>query len=648
MKRREFLYSTGTAAGFFLVQQALPKACANQGMAPEQENNAGQYSSPYMQLELALDAPGFVSWNIDGLGFSRRGANVIQPLPPPSEETYRTVHRTQAGMQVTEYWALNATSPAWTVAVKGAVITLTSEWAAAHEPRPFPLRFNLNHCYATLLGLLGLKGGVALPAVLHLPGQGSVRITAEGRQKSVAGYTASLEGDDDDCPAGQKPASGCGGKPRKPMDMTLPAATRAMPKVIYRLEVLSIYTRLKGIDHDKRFDSYRRNWLNVLQLNPTRRLLANNTASDSCGFCYYEYADIAAATPPLADGLHALDIVRQTLDVAMTGPEIYGVSNKSMDEDFSDTLPSFVIAAHVIAKTGRYDDWLKTNYASIKGWADGMLATDKDNSGLIEYYISGNSGIWPDGDPPRRPSNWWDDIGFGHQDAYANALAYRALEGMQEIAARAGHPEDVATYRAAAEKLHAVYFKTFYNPETGVLGGWRSSDGQLHDYYFLWVNGIAILYGLVPEAQANAIMDKLMAKMKEVGYTDFHMGLPGNLISIALKDYVHKYPDGHRGGGVRPDNADGFQNYQNGGATGCFAYFTLAALYKLGRKEEADAILFPMLDEYGRGGFEGRGAAGRSNDWRRWDGTPMGYEGFLVDNYYTLLAVNDRQKRWPS
>ena len=138
-------------------------------------------------------------------------------------------------------------------------------------------------------------------------------------------------------------------------------------------------------------------------------------------------------------------------------------------------------------------------------------------------------------------------------------------------------------------------------------------------------------------------MDRLLAKMKEVGYDKFNMGLPGNLITVALKDYVHKAPDGRFGGGVLPDNSDGFQNYENGGATGCFVFFTLAALYDLGRREEADKILFAMLGEYDRCGFEGRGAKDRSNDWRRWDGTPMGGEGYLVDNYYTLLAVPLRQ-----
>ena len=43
-------------------------------------------------------------------------------------------------------------------------------------------------------------------------------------------------------------------------------------------------------------------------------MLSNNAASDTCGFCYYEYADIALHTPPLAENLTALDVMRQTLE----------------------------------------------------------------------------------------------------------------------------------------------------------------------------------------------------------------------------------------------------------------------------------------------------------------------------------------------
>jgi hypothetical protein len=428
--------------------------------------------------------------------------------------------------------------------------------------------------------------------------------------------------------------------------VTFPPATAAAPRVEYSLEATAIYPEEPGIAGDHRFDSFRRNWLNVLQLNPGRRQLANNSGSTSCAFCYYEYADIAAKTPPLADGLAALDVVRQTLDSILGGAKAYGLpAPGNFPAESSDTLPSLLIAADDCVRGGNSGPWLASNYTGIKRWADKMLATDTNGDGLVKYIMSGNSGIWPAGFPKVRPANWWDTIGFGHEDAYGNALAYRALGGMEHMARELGRTEDGAHYHAAAQKLCDAYFKTFYNPATGIIGGWRSADGELHDYYFLYVNGIAIHYGLVPKDKANAIMDVLMAKMKAVGYTQFRMGLPGNLITVALKDYVHRTPDGHFGGGVRQDNADGFQKYENGGATGCFSFFTLAALYDLGRRAEADAILLPMLEEFDRGGFEGRGAKGRSNDWRMWDGTPMGYEGFLGDNYYTMLAVPLREGR---
>jgi hypothetical protein len=306
-----------------------------------------------------------------------------------------------------------------------------------------------------------------------------------------------------------------------------------------------------------------------------------------------------------------------------------------------------IIAAANCVRAGHSNEWLTQNYAGLRGWAESMLATDSSGDGLIKYAVSGNSGIWSSGAPKFRPANWWDTIGFGYEDAYANALAYRALGDMVVLAHKAGKPADVARYQGAADKLRAHYYDRFFDPATGILAGWRSADGELHDYYFLFVNGIAIHYGLVAKPQADAIMDKLMAKMKEVGYDKFNMGLPGNLITVALKDCVDNRGNGRYGCGALPDNSDGFQNYENGGATGAYAFFTLAALYDLGRKDDADAILFPMLEEYGKSGFEARDAKGRSNDWRRWDGTPMGYEGLLTDDYYTVFAVPLRQSVVP-
>src|SRR5206468_842166 len=104
---------------------------------------------------------------------------------------------------------------------------------------------------------------------------------------------------------------------------------------------------------------------------------------------------------------------------------------------------------------------------------------------------------------------------------------------------------------------------------TGVFGGWKSADGQLHDYYFTFVSGIAIAYGLVPDRLANEIVDCMQAKFRDVGFRSFHYGLPGNLMPIAKKDYAPR----KAGSPQSDDGSDTFQQYENGAATGSFAYF---------------------------------------------------------------------------
>ena len=347
--------------------------------------------------------------------------------------------------------------------------------------------------------------------------------------------------------------------------------------------------------------------------------------------------------PPLAEGLSALDILRQSLDRYASGMMAYGMpfyeGDKKVPYDFLDTYPSLVIAASDYVTASRDKAWLDKNYAAVKRWADKMIEFDRDGDGFMEYPLSGNAGSWPV-ELTTRPANWWDCIGFAHKDAYSNALAYHAFRAMAELARTAGLAHDAELYDSRARKLKAAYYDTFYNPATGVLAGWKSADGKLHDYYFLFINGMAVTYGLVTPEQGHQIWDKLLAKMKEVGYHRFDLGLPGNLIPVRREDYVT--PENRWGGSKRADGSDGFQIYENGGASGNFAYFTIQALRDLGRDTEADAILYPMLQAFENGGFQGRGPNGLSYDWKTWDGTPRGYEGFLVDNYMTLLAAMPR------
>jgi hypothetical protein len=611
-------------AGLALFLLAMPCVALNT-RAPA--GRAARIVTSYIDANISLDYPGFQAISIDSLGEGHFTRVTLQLPARP----WRPTSAIQRGPR-TEYRRPDSDRskpPRWAIDIGPKEITLESHWSANDPPEPLVFGARNNVCHLTMLGLIETNGTIQLPAILYFPDQGAFRVSAlSGGIKSL-GYET------------PEPADFPKHRRSNIVQITFPGATIENPTVKYSWKIVAIHPAVAGIDFKSKFDGFRRDWLNILQVNPDSRALANNACSTTCAFCYYEYADIAAQTPPLADGLSALDMVRQTLDRIMNGGNAYGMSAAT---DFqgcaSDTLPSLLIAAEDYVDGSHDPEWLARNYNHLRSWADDMLATAKGADGLIQYSLSGDSGSWPE-KPKYHPSNWWDTIGFGHEDAYANALAYRALRGMEQLAKQAGRPGDQAHYRTAADKLKAAYFNVFYDPATGVLAGWRSADGQLHDYYFLWVNGIAIHYGLVPKDQAGQIMDRLLAKMNQVGYTNFALGLPGNLVPVARKDYVDLRL--RVGGGTNADNSDGFQIYENGGATACFSYFTLAALYDLGRIQEGDRILFPLLQSIANGGFEGWSKNGRTKDWKSWDGTGHGYEGFLSDNYYVLLAVLDRE-----
>ncbi len=602
--------------------------------AGKEPSRALQYESPFLRAELAPDQPAFVGLAVDSLGKVKLGQSPLRRVGTSDRNYESRLTGSKVEYRVT---GAPANAPAaWTVEFSTRQIRLHSSYSPGNPPPPLVLNFNTFVNHATLLGLMNEDGSVRLPALLHLPDQGTFRITSRAGKGLALGYDAQRfftwdnqlnykEGD------------------QAYVKVTIPPASAALPELDYTLDVVAIYPHVPGVDSDPRFDGFRRNWLNAFQLSPRRQMLANNAASDACAFTVFLYTAMAEHTPPLAPSLTVMDLIRQTLDHYLSGTHGYGMAVHNDPENPAhsvDTFPSLLIAAGDYVRASGDEAWLKKNYAEVKGWAKQMLAMDPTGDGLLVDVSSGNAGIWDYRQFPKHTANWWDNIGFGHLDAYSNALAYHALLGMTEMARRANVPEDAQLYAARAEKLRSVYFDTFYNPTTGVLAGWRSADGKLHDYYFTFVNGVAITYGLVPRDKANLIMDRMLAKMKEVGYTHFEYGLPGNLIPIRQEDYmVHNQ---RWGGPEKKDGSDRFQIYINGGATACFVYYTLKALYQLGRREEADAMLFPLLRAYEEGGFQGHGTNGMTYDWKAWDGTPHGYEGFLVDDYHALLAVLSR------
>ncbi len=600
----------------------------------KEPSTAPQCQSPFLRVELEPDQPALAALAVDSLGKSK--LSLIPLRHPGAPNTPYEMRREGFKFEYRMAGATPSAPAAWTFEFSAKQIRLHSYFSPGNPPPPLVLNFNSFDNHPTLLGLMNDDGSVRLPALLHLPDHGTFRITSSAGRGLALGYDAQRfftwdnnlnyeEGD------------------QAYVKVTIPPASASLPQVDYTFDVVAIYPHVPGIEHDPRFDGFRRNWLNIFQLSPRKHMLANHAASDACAFTVFLYSSMAERTPPLAPGLTANDLVRQTLDHYLGGAHSYGIAYHNDPENPAnslDTYPSLLIAASDYVRASSDDVWLNRNYAGIKDWATKMLASDPNGEGLLADVSNGNAGIYDHRQYPKHTSNWWDNIGFGHLDAYSNALAYHALLGMAELARRAHMAGDAKLYSARAEKLHAVYFDTFYDPATGVLAGWKSQDGKLHDDYFTFVNGMAITYGLVPPDKANQIMDRMLAKMKEVGCTHFEYGLPGNLIPIRQEDYMVHNP--RWGAPLKKDGSDGYQIYINGGATGCYVYYTLQALYQLGRRQEADAILFPLLRAYEEGGFQGHGPNGMTYDWKAWDGTPHGYEGLLVDNYQALLAVLSR------
>jgi hypothetical protein len=593
------------------------------------------YTSPWLKVGFQLDRPGIGFLALDAAGSGRLTRNLIKPDASPvalalgwdgggtSATAPFTVSRLgnvirYDGVRLGD---LETVDLAFAVRPKGLTVTIDRQVPDGYlvaDEAPFRLTFDAAVTPPSPLGRLKRLSELAFPVFLHFPDHGSLLVRAAGddaswgfvgrrgaREVELSLRSGQIRGDD--------------------------ATVRMTPgrrRVSLEMQMVQVYPDRARVDADSRLAGLKRGWLNIFQFRPDVACLSNNSVSDNCMFCLYEYADQAYFTPPLFHGFTALDAVRQTLDAYFSGTFGYG-GDRAV---FVDTDPALVIAAWDYA-AGRGDRaWLKRHVGDVERFADHIVAADVDGDGLAESVRKGNSGLGING-AGEWSSNWWDVISFGWKDAYGNALDYRAFRCLADLERRLGRTQQAARYRQRADRIRQVYYSTFFDPATGVLAGWRSQDGQLHDYYFTFVSGIAVSYGLVTREQGNAIMDRMQEKMRQVGYTAFRFGLPGNLIPVMRKDYA--------GGGVlgqpgKDDGSDSFQNYENGAATGSFAYFYLQGLYALGRTAEADRIFDGMLQGYRDGVFQN--GAGSGVDWKRWDGTPCGYEGLLTDTYYALTA----------
>jgi hypothetical protein len=594
-----------------------------------ERNGCFVLESPWLHARFAHDGPRIIDLRVDSLGQSHFHGNLLKAdaidggvtLEAPSlfpEAAPAELHSVVRDGNVIRYeLALGDGTPALVEVALGAreiriCCSVADGGPTVAMPHGLRLAFDLRETCVAPLAEPRAPQRAPVPLLLHAADRGSLRV---------------------ECPG--SPAAHLSEQQRRAearWDAIIHAAQPESRTWEIRLSVP--ICPVPGLaDGDPLAQYLPRHWLNGLQYHPDTGMLGNNMFNESCSMALFSYAEPVLFTPPLPGGVDAMAMVRESVDGYLTGAPGYARVPDLFVERWLDAAPSVLIAAWCAIRALGDEDLLGRWLPALERLGSKIEAQDRDGTGLPQSPRSGNRG--EHNDAHQRNSSWWDVLNAGHEDAYCCALAYRGLTRLVDLERLAGRGERAAHFAGVARRLREAYVPALLNPETGVLAGWRSRDGQRHDYWFPFVNGMAICYGLVDPPLAHQILDRFQAKFREVGFHRFDLGLPCNLVPIARDDYIRVGPG--LGGGDLPDGSDGFQHFQNGAATACFAYFYVQALYEMGRYEEGAAILGPLMRGYAEGMFQdGQGGRG---EWRRWDGTPSGLEGYLADSYHAQMAL---------
>ncbi|HQO35473.1 MAG TPA: hypothetical protein PLG59_12470, partial [bacterium] len=397
-----------------------------------------------------------------------------------------------------------------------------------------------------------------------------------------------------------------------------------------------------GYGDEKRWKAARRGWFNLIQQScgasgggkEVVGVWANNVLSDPVSSVLYMLGDATLLVPDLAPGVSMPPILRRAVDywidyktnqdglIAYTAGGTPGSEDETEPHDTQNVMdanPAVLIGAWCYVKASGDMDWLNRRIESLESLSRYMERRDKDGDGLIESKQSGNSGSRP----PRDPDCAWDCYTTGHKNAYVNTLAYRAWQGLADLERRLGRAEQAKHYQQLAEQLKVSFLATFYNPETGWLGLWKSRDGVLHDIHSDVPTSFAINYGLIEKDKGKEMLGRYWRSLQETGFSRFDLGVPVNLRPIPREE-MEIYFD--------------FEQFLNGGCCVSNTSYLLNALYIVGMKQEGDRILDAMLKRQNDGAFPNGGGfqngfvdrTGAGAEVFDWKGNPAGYEGHLV------------------
>jgi hypothetical protein len=226
-------------------------------------------------------------------------------------------------------------------------------------------------------------------------------------------------------------------------------------------------------------------------------------------------------------------------------------------------------------------------------------------------------------------------VGFGHMDAYVNAWSYRALRNATALLTLLGRDTIAAQTREAAEILKTNYAQQLINPKTGWVIGWRSRDGQVHDYAYLWINGVACAFGVLTPEVARQALTGLEELRDRLGLRSARMGLPFNLLPLKPEDHMLPVMDNYSW--TEPT----FETFTDGSMSPSAITYYLRALSIHGFTEQAQAMAADLDAGFAEGLFTGGagGEMGEGNEFLSWEGLSSGYEGTFGPTMGALYGV---------
>ena len=458
---------------------------------------------------------------------------------------------------------------------------------------------------------------VTLPCYMHAPDAGTFHVTQSG---DPAIFRQCASADDFNLSARQF--------------MNIAPRDGVLPKGIWqsklRFNVASPRPFPEITAKEPRLVGMPRYALNIAQWMPTRRVLSNNITSTPCPLSLQFYAEMGVYAPVLKDGISPMDLMIPSVEgylngqgghlywhgmkVEVTPPGLWTASLES---------PGFLInsawyAIHSVGGRLLLDRWLPR----LEAVAGHLEAHDTDGDGIVDSVDTGH---------------WFDTYKFpaGVKEAHSTAVNYEAFGHLADLEELAGNAEKAARYRARAKLIKDNYLKMFFNPETGVIGGWRDKEGKLHDRMFPWVNGYAICSGVVEDELAKSILIKFLEQMKKIGFGEaqYKYGMLTNLLPMEKDEWNHH-------------GAHEWTGYMNGSITPPYSHYFIKALREHGQSDEAEKMLWAQVGSLDKGTFNAgiripympqRNPVGSA--FYKWDGSSAVGEGYLPENWHAYASI---------